>query len=43
MSRHPAVRDVYVLLQKIRSHEVNLPEPGQPVTIKVTLRANLNY
>lgn len=43
MSRRPAVRDVRVLLQKIHSHEVKLPESGQPVTIKVTLRPNLNH
>ena len=42
MSRCPTVRDVRVLLQKIHSHEVNLPESGQSVSIKVTLRANLN-
>ena len=43
MSRCPTVRDVCVLLQKIHSPEVNLPESGQSVTIKVTLRANLNH
>lgn len=43
MTRRPAVRDVYVLVQKIHSHEVNLPESGQPVTIEVTLRAVLNH
>ena len=43
MSRRPTVRDVCVLLQKLHSHEVTLPESGQPVTIKVTLRANLNH
>lgn len=43
MTRRPAVRDVYVLVQKIHSHEVNLPESGQPVTIKDTWRAILNH